>query len=232
MKKVKKSVSVFTLIELLVVIAIIAILAAMLLPALNQARERGKAISCVSNLKNIGLFSSYYTDEHNEYVLPFRYNASDGSSTWSYLLSAQAGVKAANTLAPIFKCPSQKGAFRVDAWYWTGYGINYITCPSTWGSSASAEDGKCFKLSKLYKPTQLRYISEVALEGEGSASGYKAAIRFVSTMDGSWGLPLSRHSQTANVLYIDGHVKNSKCFKLYSDQDSWSFERTTFRSAQ
>ena len=57
----------FTLIELLVVIAIIAILAAILLPALQQARERAMATKCISNLKNCGSVSQMYVDGHKDY---------------------------------------------------------------------------------------------------------------------------------------------------------------------
>ena len=57
----------FTLIELLVVIAIIAILAAILMPALQQARERAMSTKCISNLKNCGTIAAMYTDSHKDY---------------------------------------------------------------------------------------------------------------------------------------------------------------------
>lgn len=99
----------FTLIELLVVIAIIAILAAILFPVFAQAREKARQVSCLSNIKQLGLGIMMYTQDYDEMFPIHAYWENDWNTAEGKAKYWQGRVLPYIKNLGIFRCPSDAG---------------------------------------------------------------------------------------------------------------------------
>ena len=219
------------MIELLVVIAIIAILAAILLPALQAARERANASDCTSNLKQIQLAVNTYADDHRE-IFPNIYGgtlsltAEFPETTWIYSLYKKKYLSG----GAVFQCKSQhKKTDDTDAkfladptsvkYYDNGsYGFNWLYLGTRIFEGRNGDipwNLICFNTgqsrSKVRRPSETISVVDVVRAGFPDRGSFVASYCYLDNgLEGlSDGNVDPRHSGGCNIAWVDGHVSKA-----------------------
>jgi prepilin-type N-terminal cleavage/methylation domain-containing protein/prepilin-type processing-associated H-X9-DG protein len=216
----------FTLIELLVVIAIIAILAAILFPVFAQARERARAISCISNCKQIGTATMMYVQDYDE---TFWWQPWPGGNQTidPYLNIPQPSLGFYDVLQPyvknqgVFACPSNTDAYYAGNYpynYRVGYGQNELLFTYTAVPDSQLQAPADIAMFADSTSIWATFIGMAVQDPDGTTRRY-----WLRSDQKTWIYGAPRHFNGINAIFADGHAKFSGPPSLVTPSDPLYF---------